>query len=148
MIDSISLLTLLPTFSWLSFFLFFFFFWTFWYLLSVRSTNKSTLSSVSDANREIQTLRKMQEIPTLGTIDTGNSVYLVSGIFRWPEGWHFSVCIGDWWLIIFLTYYLKKSRSFKKNICTISVIWRSRPNVIWRSSLRRVSNVCKQLTSF
>ena len=41
--------------------------------------------------------------------------YLVSGIIRWPEGWNFSVCVGDRWYIIFLTYY-SKNRSFKRNI--------------------------------
>ena len=37
-----------------------------------------------------------RDIPTLGQTDNaGNSVNLVSGIFRFPSGWNFSVCIGD-----------------------------------------------------
>ena len=36
---------------------------------------------------------------------------LVSGIIRWPEGWDFSVCIGDRCFIIFLTYDIKDSYS-------------------------------------
>ena len=37
-----------------------------------------------------------RDIPTRGEMDNaGNEVYLVSGIIRWPEGWDFSVGIGD-----------------------------------------------------
>ena len=48
---------------------------------------KYNQTSVSDADREI---------PTFGSSDNaGNSVNLVSGIFRLPSGWDFSVCIGS-----------------------------------------------------
>ena len=56
------------------------------------------------------------------------------------------VCIGDRWLIIFLTYYWIKSYYFLR-IFTIYVEWRPTPNVIRSFSVRRVSVVCKQLTS-
>ena len=36
-----------------------------------------------------------------------NEVYQVSNIVHWPEGWEFSVRIGDRCLIIFLTYDIK-----------------------------------------
>ena len=72
-------------------------------------------------------------------------MYRVSGIIRWLEGWEFSVCIGDRWLIIFLTYYLK-NWSFKTNIYN-NVVWRLTPSIIRRVSLRRIKIVCKQLTS-
>ena len=41
------------------------------------------------------------------TGNAGNEVHLVSGIIRRPEGWDFSVCIGDRCLIIFLAYNIK-----------------------------------------
>ena len=48
---------------------------------------KNNQTSVSDADREI---------PTLGSVDNAaNSGNLVSGNIRWPEGWYFSVCIGN-----------------------------------------------------
>ena len=49
-------------------------------------------------------------------------------------------------LIDYFSYPFTENRCFKK-IFTINVVWRPTPNIIWRSSLWRVSNVCKQLTS-
>ena len=40
--------------------------------------------------------------------NAGNEVYRVSGIVRLPEGWDFSMCIRDRYLIIFFTYDIKK----------------------------------------
>ena len=46
---------------------------------------KHNQTSVSDADREMPTLRSMD--------NAGNSVNLVSSIIRLPSGWDFSVCI-------------------------------------------------------
>ena len=48
---------------------------------------KNNRSSVSDADREIPTLRSMD--------NAGNLVNLVSCIIRLPSGWDFSVCMID-----------------------------------------------------
>ena len=45
-------------------------------------------TSVSDADREIPTLRYVN--------NGGNPVNLVSGTTRLPSAWNISVCIVDW----------------------------------------------------
>ena len=39
--------------------------------------------------------------------NAGNNLYQIADIIRWLEGRDFSVCMGDGYLIIFLTYAIK-----------------------------------------
>ena len=51
----------------------------------------------------------------------------------------------DW---LFFLPIIEKTIEALKRMFTIYVVWRPSPNVIRPFSLRRVKNVCKQLTSF
>ena len=50
-------------------------------------------------------------------------------------------------IFVFLIYYWIKLYCFFDIFCSIYDVWRPTLNVIWSFSLRRVSVVCKQLTS-